>query len=124
AECLLHQMAGQLALCLVAAVAGTVDVDPVDILPVDESLIRHDLHQLEGRRVLRWLVLLQFVVYRAHRCRAAVPENIQDAKFGICRSGSLFSICHECYAGFTTKGYVASTKFGANLSIQAHLLMW
>jgi hypothetical protein len=66
-------------------------VDTIDVLPVEESLVRHDLHQLESGRVLRRLVPLQFVMNRAYRCRTAVPENIQDAEFGIGRSGSLFS---------------------------------
>ena len=101
---MLHQMSRQLPLRLLAAVAGTVDMDTVDVLPVDESLVRHDLHQLESRRVLRCLVLLQFVVNRAHRCRAAIPENIQDAEFGIGRSRSLFFGCHDCYGGFYYEG--------------------
>jgi hypothetical protein len=107
---MLHQMPCEQTLSFFTAMAWMVNMNTIDILPFEESLFCHDLHQLQGRGVLRWLFRLKLVVNGSNRCRTSVPEDVQNSKLGVCGSRWIVFSAHDELRGIYYEGLRSVNK--------------
>src|SRR5205814_47739 len=83
-EAPLEQITRKLLLNQLARMDGGVHVRAVRLIALEQSFLRHDLHELQHRRVLRGLPFPpQRLINLADGARAAVPENSENFKLGL-----------------------------------------
>src|SRR5688500_12539402 len=86
AERAIEQIPHELALGLLLRQASLIDMRPVRLVAPDEPFLRHDLQQLERRRICRWPFAQEHVVDLPDGRRPALPQQAEDGQFGVGRS--------------------------------------
>src|SRR6266516_407929 len=84
-EAPLEQITRKLLLNQLPRMDGSVHMRSIRLITLKQSFLRHDLHELQHRRVLRGLPLPpQRLIHLADGARASAPENSQNFEFGFC----------------------------------------
>src|SRR5262245_16291715 len=86
AEGFFQQIVDQLLLSLLLRKPCLIDMCSLRLVPLDQSLLGHDLHQFEHGRVTCFAVTAEYFMHLPDSTRPAAPEHSQYSQLRICRS--------------------------------------
>ena len=69
--------------------ASSIDMGPLALIPSDQTLLRHDLQELERRGVAGRATTAELSLHFSNRARPPFPEDPQNLELGRRRAGDV-----------------------------------